>query len=178
MPYTVACPVCGIDGTPAANNFIAAQVAPAPAILVQAPPAPPPSAPAPRGGTRPAQEIDIMQITHEARARSLWGDEQPEVMKFLMLKGVPHAEAKKLSEALFAERVAAVRKNGVTKTVIGLAMMCVPVVTFLSFRAAGFMPIKLLGIAGAVGLWGAYKVLRGTLMFFAPKSEAGDVSEQ
>jgi hypothetical protein len=29
-----------------------------------------------------------------------------------------------------------------------------------------------------VGLWGTWKVLKGTIMFSAPKSEPGDVAEQ
>jgi hypothetical protein len=182
MPYTVACPTCGIDGTQAANQFLVqtngAQFATA--TLPE-----PVSAPLPRNPGRPApnKEIDLIQVTHEARAKTMWGDEQPDVVKFLMLKGLPTKEAQKLAQALFAERATTIRGTGVMKIVTGVGLMCVPVATFFTFIAMGFksipnMPLKLLGFAGAIGLWGAYRTLKGTIMFFAPKSEPGDVSSQ
>jgi hypothetical protein len=57
-------------------------------------------------------------------------------------------------------------------------MMFVPVVVFIGFKAVGYIEFKILGVAIGIGLWGAYRVLRGVIMFFAPKSEPGDVATQ
>ncbi|MDB6021497.1 MAG: Pyrrolo-quinoline quinone [Pedosphaera sp.] len=172
-PNAVACPSCGIDGTDAANDFIAKNAGSQPVAVA----APAPATETRRGGA-PAKQIDIIQVTHEARAKMMWGDEKDAVLKFLMLQGLPYQEAANLSQALFAERAATVRSNGISKLVTGIGLMCVPVVTYLGFRAMGFLPIKLLGLAGAVGVWGAYRVLKGAIMIISPKSEPGDVSEQ
>ncbi len=175
MPYAIACPSCGIDGTTAANESIAQS-----GSVLTATEAPPASVSTSSSRTsgRPTKEVDIIKVTNEARAKTMWGDSQEDVMKFLMMQGLPRAEATNLSKALFAERTSAVRGNGFRKILTGVAMMCVPVVAFVIFKAIGFFPIKLMGIAGAVGLWGAYLVLRGTLMFLSPKLESGDVGAQ
>jgi uncharacterized protein YjeT (DUF2065 family) len=184
MPYAIACPVCGIDGTSAANDSIAQSVAAlmatAPTIASVAVAAPPMSeaAPAPRSSGRPAKEIDIIRVTNEARAKTMWGDEQNDVVKFIMLQGLSPQEAQKLAQALFAERAASVRKNGIGKIITGVGMMFVPVVVFIGMKAVGYIEFKILGVAIGVGLWGAYRVLRGVIMFFAPKSEPGDVATQ
>jgi hypothetical protein len=57
-------------------------------------------------------------------------------------------------------------------------MMWVPLIAYLTFRTMRIIPIKLLGMAGVIGLWGMYRVLKGTIMFLAPKSGPGDVSSQ
>ncbi|HZV34201.1 MAG TPA: hypothetical protein VFB72_06445, partial [Verrucomicrobiae bacterium] len=149
MPYTVACPSCGLDGTQAANDFIAqtvTQFATAPeqqyatAAAVIAPPAPPAAPPPARPSVRPGtgkKEIDIIQVTHEARAKTLWGDEKPAVIKFLMMQGLSTQEAQQLAEALFAERAKTVRANGVTKAITGAGLMCVPIAAFIGMSAIG-----------------------------------------
>src|SRR2546422_8352949 len=83
MPYAVACPACGVDGTAAANDIIAqslqvesaAPPAPAKVAAVSIAPSLIRASPTP---TRPRQvtmlpwQVDRSQAKLEARARILW----------------------------------------------------------------------------------------------------------
>jgi len=71
----------------------------------------------PRSITRrlPGQ-IDPNQALIEARAKISWGDEPVEVVKFLMIQCFSREEAKEHVWEMFAERVKAVRSNGVGKS--------------------------------------------------------------
>lgn len=196
MPAAVACPVCGVDGTAAADVAIAQSmpaqpaVVAAPAVAVHLRAAAPslpirqvgPAASAPTASPRKAAllpgQIDPAQAEHEARAKILWGDPPDAVVKYLMIQRFSYEEASGLVRTLFRERAVTIRRNGIKKTVMGIGLMCVPVVAFIIFTIMGFLPIKLFGATLVVGVWGAWMVLKGTIMFLAPKSEPGDVSEQ
>jgi hypothetical protein len=54
----------------------------------------------------------------------------------------------------------------------------VPVVAFFYFLHIGVFPIKLFAMTVAVGLYGAWRFLKGMFMVLAPKSEAGDVADK
>jgi hypothetical protein len=198
MPYTVACPVCGIDGTGGANDYLARtftlapvvpQSASVPASAAQpngmqlrvaasAPPAPvhlaPATAPAPiqRGAASHLPRVDRAQAEHEARAKVSWGDSPEAVSNDLMIQGLSYEEASALVKEMFAERAATIRRNGFKKLVTGLAMMFVPVIAWLAFMAAGEIPLKLFAVTVMIGVWG------GWFMILAPKSDPGDVAEQ
>src|SRR5882762_4773819 len=84
MPHAVACPVCGADGTAAANEIIAqsmpvevaalsapvraAAVAIVPSVRVSA------ASSGPRSATLLLGQRNRSQAQHEARAKILWGD--------------------------------------------------------------------------------------------------------
>jgi hypothetical protein len=199
MPAAVACPVCGADGTQAANMVLAQSIsvqsnpvrpvvhmtsAPGPSLRVAAPTlhveAAPAAAPngASRGPGMRAPQTDRTQAEIEARAKISWGDEPNEVVKFLMIQGFSYEEANATVNGLFAERAKAIRRNGVKKIFLGAGLVCVPVVTVIIFLFIGFIFWKILGAAVVVGLWGAWMILRGIIMMVAPKSEPGDVAEQ
>jgi hypothetical protein len=202
MPYTVACPICGADGTGAANEVIAQSVQPvaiaasggrsmvaaapfqsAPAVRLAEPPPPAQVAPSAARTTHtrtvllPGQ-TDPGQVAHEARAKIFWGDPPQEVLKFLMINNIPRQEAMEIVRELSHERVVQMRKNGLIKMISGILMVCVPVAGWFIFNAAGIIPMKLFAIMIMLGLWGAYRVLKGTFMVVAPKAQQGDVSEQ
>jgi len=207
MPAAVACPVCGVDGTAAANAAIAQSIPSQPAMVAarvvmasptaaaapavthmraaapslpirqSAPAASAPTASPRRAALLPGQ-IDPAQAEHEARAKILWGDPPDAVVKYLMIQRFSYEEASSLVGTLFRERAVTIRRNGIKKTVIGIGLMCVPVVAFIIFTIMGFLPLKLFGATLVVGVWGAWMVLKGTIMFLAPKSEPGDVAEQ
>src|SRR5207248_269622 len=101
-----------------------APAVPAPAVA-QAALAAPVTVVAPPGGGRPGRQIDLAQVTHEARAKMMWGDTTQQVMSFLMIQGLPLAEAKKLAEDLFKERASTVRKTGFRKIFTGIGMILV-----------------------------------------------------
>ena len=95
-----------------------------------------------------------------------------------MLHGFQPADANSLVQELFKERAVTIRRNGLKKLLLGVVLMCVPVVAALAFLHMGFFPIKLFAFTVIVGLYGAYLLIKGTIMFLAPKSEPGDVSAQ
>ena len=216
MPYTVACPICGVDGTEAANAALAqtlaasiVQAAPAMAVASASPvaasmggiavaraTAPPPpnlariAAPPPAAAAPPAQsagrkpllpgQITPEQAQIEGRAKIFWGDSPDEVKKFLMRNSIPVAEATALVDAWFIDRAKTIRKNGIKKFFTGIMLASVPVIFyFVAVASAGdFAPMKLFAVTIMVGLYGAYMFVKGTIMFCAPKSEPGDVSDQ
>lgn len=148
-----------------------------PAVHVATDPAAPRTATRTRSVLLPEQ-TDPTQVAHEARAKMFWGDPPLEVLKFLMINNIPREEAMEIVRELTAERVVQMRKNGIVKIVSGGLMVCVPVAGWFIFNAAGIIPMKLFAIMIMLGLWGAYRVLKGTFMVVAPKAQQGDVSEQ
>lgn len=208
MAHTVACPVCGADGTGAANEVLAQsfqQVAvaaasreraqaqetvTAPAVrIVERAVHIPPAAPAVHVAPTPAPsrtthtrtvllpgQTDPTQVAHEARAKIFWGDPPMEVLKFLMINNVPREEAMEIIRELTRERVVQMRKNGLVKVFSGILMVCVPIGGW--FGGMVVISIKLFAVMIMLGLWGAYRVLKGTFMVVAPKTQSGDVSEQ
>jgi hypothetical protein len=196
MPYTVACPVCGADGTAAANEVIAQseqpvavaaapsrlqlhQAAHAPVVQVAEPPVHvAPSAPRTthtRTVLLPGQ-TDPGQVAHEARAKIFWGDPPQEVLKFLLINNVPRQEAMEIIRELSHERMVQMRKNGLIKIFSGILMICVPIGGWFGNMAV--ISIKLFAFMIMLGLWGFYRLIKGMLMVIAPKSQHGDVSEQ
>jgi hypothetical protein len=180
-----------IQTTPMAPAEPPIQAPPPPTIAPQAAPqAQAPSSPKIHVSSRPAPSttaprvdprlglVDRTQAEHEARAKAMWGDSQDQVTGYLLLQGFSHAEATEISTKLFNERTAAVRANGIRKFIIGFGLMWVPVIAFIIFRSVGFMPLKLMGAAILIGVYGVYLEIMGLLMAIAPKSEKGDVADQ
>lgn len=172
MPSPVGCPVCGADGTAAANAAIAQcqpalmAAAPPPARVVSlhaATPAPALQVAAAAAAAYPAAarrptllpgQLERPQAETEARAKILWGDPPEEVVKFLMRQGVPAGEASEIVNALFQQRAATIRTNGITKIVTGCAMICVPIAAWLIFASMGtsrsrFLPSRSWSVCGA-----------------------------
>jgi hypothetical protein len=194
MPSSVACPACSTDGTDAANTFIASsfpasvaatkpavtvRVNAVPRLTVHKPaaeePAPATASPeyaAGRGQSARAQaEID-------ARAKVSWGDSEQDVIKHLMIGGYTYQEAVELAKGMFAVRAKEVRAGGMKKVFFGIVLVCVPIVAGIIFLSVGFFPLKIFGATVVVGVYGAWCILKGTVMFVAPKSEPGDVATQ
>jgi hypothetical protein len=189
----VACPVCGADGTAAANEVIAQSlaarpitipaahvplhVAPALSAESQGSAAAPVQPVAPRRVTRLPGQVERPQAVYEARAKISWGDPPQEVLKFLMIQGFSYEEASELVQGMFRERAATIRGKGILKIVLGAFLLCVPIATWLTFLSIGLIFMKLFAVAIMVGIWGGWNVLHGIFMVMAPKSEAGDVAE-
>lgn len=180
MASRVACPVCGADGTAAANSVIAAKLSPpvAPPAGPSRAAAEPVSASVPAGvrvNARVLGLVDREAAASEARAKISWGDSREEVIRFLMLQGYAGEEAAELVRGFFRERLVALRVKGVRKIVLGLALMCVPVIAWFAHLA--LISLKLMGAAIGAGLWGAWLVLNGVILVAAPRMESGDVAE-
>jgi hypothetical protein len=196
MPYTVACPVCGADGTGAANEVIAQSEQPvavaaapsrvrlhtapaAPAVRIAEPAVQVAATPSRTTHTRtvllPGQ-TDPGQVANEARAKMFWGDPPQEVLKFLMINNIPRQEAMEIVRELTHERMVQMRKNGLIKIFSGILMICVPIGGW--FGGMAVISIKIFAFMCMLGLWGFYRLVKGMLMVLAPKSQHGDVSEQ
>jgi hypothetical protein len=189
MTSPVACPACGVDGAIAANAIIAQSAQPKPpvtaepamrlqvvtpaSIIQSASPAPAPRRSAPLPG-----QLEPAKAEAEAKSKIFWGDPPEDVVKFLMMHGFSPDDATVSVRAMFQERATALQGIGIRKIVTGIALMAVPVVTFLIFASIHIMFIKLLALAVMVGLWGAWMFLRGLIMALSPKSENGDVADQ
>lgn len=122
-------------------------------------------------------EIDRTQLEHEARAKIFWGDTPEAVFNYLLGQRISFEEAQTWVDSMIAERVVALRGIGFRKMLVGGSMMAVPVIAFLIFAQSPIFPIKLFGVTVAVGLWGAWRVMKGAFLFFAPKGESGDVAD-
>ena len=122
--------------------------------------------------------MDRTQAEHEARAKISWGDTPPAVTSYLRMQGFSQEEASSLVGALFQERARTIRANGVRKSFIGIGLICVPVVALIVFLSVGYLPLKLFAVTLMIGTYGAWTLLKGVIMFLAPKSEPGDVAEQ
>jgi hypothetical protein len=120
---------------------------------------------------------DLSQVQGEARSKIFWGDAPQDVVRFITMHGITYEEASGLVAALVQERASMLRGIGFRKIVVGSAMMCVPFIAWFLFRIIRYLPLKILGAAIVVGLWGAYMVLKGVFMLMAPKSEPGDVAD-
>jgi hypothetical protein len=219
LPGAVACPICGADGTPAANAILAERV-PAQPIMAIPVAAPRVAVPVAAAGAQPAiaapaaqrvaaaavvasssprvaavaapvtaapaapmerkrlpGQMDPETAKNEARSKIMWGDDPADVQKFLMAHGFSSEEAKAAVTPILEERKQSVRKAGVHKIFTGIGMMFVPVIAAVVFLSVGFFPIKIFGLCVAIGVWGAFRILSGIIMYLSPKSEKGDVSE-
>ena len=181
-PDSVACPACGMDGTAAANSVIvqslasqtATDAAPpaAPRVRLSVPPptppavastpalAPPPSSRRPRPG-----QIDPEQAKHEAKAKILWGDTPESVIGYLLVQGFSREEASNLVRQMFRE------------IFIGSGLIAIPIVTTIFFLSIGIINLWIWACTIIVGLSGVWTVLNGIFMIVAPKSQAGDASD-
>jgi len=177
MPSSVACPGCGADGTTAANEFIARQLAPTEAAATEPVHLAAATAPASRGNPRRGA-IDLEKAEQEARAKIMWGDSMEQVAAYLTVQGLNRSEAAELAYKVFRERSAIVRRNGVWKIIAGIAMMCVPLIAYFCFNAAGRFPIKLSLICYGIGIYGAYMLITGAMAVVSPNSEKGAVEKE
>jgi len=185
MPWTVACPSCGVDGTAAANDYLAQLELPpstprtaAAPLRVNLPSSVSPGHSVPRRSSRPLPgQIGAQQALTEASAKISWGDAPQEVAKFLMLHGFSAADANAEAQKLYLERVAAIRGRGVIKLFAGIGCMLVPVIALATMLYSGVIYIKALAITIMVGLWGLWLTIKGIFMLAAPKSESGDIEE-
>ena len=182
MPQAIACPSCGIDGTPAANAFITQSIATQP--IASGPRLRTALATAPAQAATPAPKPTVVlppnreQVKHEARAKILWGDSATDVTKFLMMQGFSAAEATEIVAELSKERARTTRVNGIRNVVIGVPLIFVPFVAWGIFSRMGYIPLKIFAFAIMAGVYGAWLALKGTMMLIAPKIEAGDVADQ
>ena len=192
VPSPVACPVCGMDGTAAANAAIAQSLASQPEM--------PPVRPGPlrvavpkgseqtttfaplarsvaqRSALPLPGQVDRVQARHEAHAKISWGDTPQSVIGYLRTQGFSREDASELVQELFHERATLMRRTGIKKIIVGSALICLPFVNFLIFMLMGHPGILVIMII--LGFWGLYTLIKGICMTVAPKSQTGDVFEQ
>jgi hypothetical protein len=195
MPTAVKCPACGVDGTAAANIFIAEGMAAQPVAAPAAPPRPRVHVNAPASslqlatsaGHEPAmaatgtatrgREIDRKRVETEARAKIFWGDKPEEVTKFVMGQGLDYEEASALVAAMHRERLANLRGIGVKKILIGAGMLSAPIFALVMFLKTGVLRIRRFAITATIGLFGLWMLIKGIMLLVAPQSTSEDVGE-
>lgn len=190
MPYAVACPVCGADGTAAADEAISQSLEPVgisatcgqvAGLQLAARPVLRAATPSVRTSARPASSLpkpDPGKIEAESRSKICWGDPPDDVVKFAMMQGLPREEAQELLQALLRERFGMLRGIGIRKIVTGVPLTCVPLASLLVFHKIGILPLKLFAITVMVGLYGVFLLYRGCFMVFLPRFEDGDVADK
>lgn len=119
-------------------------------------------------------QVDRNQAEIEARAKISWGDPPMEVVKYLMMQGIPYEEAAPMVDAMFQERAAIIRKTGITRVVMGFGLMCLPVLTWLY----ALVSWKLLALTVMGGAWGLWMFIKGIFMIASPTTESGDVADK
>jgi len=187
---TVACPVCGVDGTEAANEAIAQQMAEqnsaasaTKSALHLAKSTHSGSQAATHASSRGAATLqhwqtDRTQAKFEARAKISWGDSPQSVLGYLMTQGFSRQEASELVNELAAERALEMRGKGIKNIFLGSGLVLLPIVSFVVFWIIGAIPLKIFGLMVAGGFYGIWLIIRGTHMLIVPKSEGGDVAEK
>lgn len=115
------------------------------------------------------------QAETEAKAKISWGEGADAVIKYLMMQSFTYEEASTLVNYLLKGRLVEVRKKGIRKVVLGLIMMCAPVVAaLLNMMMISFI---VMAMFVGVGVWGFFKVVIGIFTICAPKMESGDLAE-
>ena len=179
MPYPVACPSCGEDGTTTANEFISTQIVSAAPVVEPSPPSIQISRPAAVSETNSSRGVvNRPKAEREAKAKIMWGESQEHVTSYLLMQGFNRSEAMELAHRLFVERMTIVRSNGIKKIIVGAVLAFVPLIAYIIFKALGFFMIKLFIASIVVGCTGAYMCISGVLMVVAPKSEKGNVVKE
>ena len=123
-------------------------------------------------------QVDRNQAEIEARAKISWGDPPMEVVKYLMIQGFTYEEAAPLVDSMYQERAATIRKTGITRVVMGVGLMCVPVLTLIAFARMEASSMTLLALSVMAGVAGIWMLLKGIFMIASPKTESGDVSDK
>lgn len=164
MPGPVACPSCGADGTAAANEYLSQHFPPMTTTIA-------------RSDSRRGR-VDFDKAENEARTKMMWGDSVEQVAAFLIVKGLDRSKATELASKLFQERAAIVRSNGVKKIIVGVVLICVPIVAYFLCHAIGRFPIKLSLICYGIGIYGGYMFITGIMAVVVPKSEQGSIAKE
>jgi hypothetical protein len=179
VPTQVVCPTCGVDGTAAANAALAPS-SPTPRLhLSQSTSSQPAARTAARQRTTfiPGQ-TDRTQAVYEARAKISWGDPPREVAAYLMSQGYKKEEALEMVAEMFRERASAFRAKGIKYLFGGVALILVPIVTWLIALAVGYIYVTFFLFTVAAGFCGLTMALKGISMVRSPKSQEGNVAEQ
>jgi hypothetical protein len=180
MPSGVTCPRCGADGTAAANDFIAQQFAPAAA---EAAPSPDPARLATARPSAPAADarrgrLDTAKAEKEARAKMMCGESMQQVAAYLTVQGFSRTEAAELAKKLFHERTSIVRSNGIKKIIVGIVLICVPVLAYFLIETTGRIRIRLTLVCYGIGIYGAYLLVCGIINIVVPNSEQGAIQKE
>jgi hypothetical protein len=123
-------------------------------------------------------QVDRNQAEIEARAKISWGDPPQEVVKYLMIQGFSYEEAAPLVDAMYQERTATIRGTGITRVVVGLGLMAVPIISWFVMSSMPVFSFKLFALPVMAGAWGVWMLIKGIFMIAAPTSESGDVAEK
>jgi hypothetical protein len=112
----------------------------------------------------------------EARAKIFWGESAEEVGAYLQSVGIAQAEAQTMINAILLERNEAVRAKGRRKILLGALLIPVPIIAYFLFAQMTIFPIKMFGVAMAIGLFGLWKLVDGLINVLSPQTDKSDLS--
>jgi len=121
--------------------------------------------------------MDFDKLETEARAKIFWGDSPESVIAYLQTQGATPEEAKSITDSMQRERLESIKASGVKKMIGGGLLIAVPVAAYFFFVSLGRVPLKLFGITIAVGAFGLWKFMDGTLNVFSPHLHRGGLGE-
>src|SRR5207237_454236 len=96
-----------------------------------------PAAAARRGPAPLPGQTDRTQAKFEAKAKISWGDPPRDVLVYLMSQGFSREEASEFVQELFRERALVIRAKGIKNIAGGIALICIPLISYIIFMALG-----------------------------------------
>ena len=108
----------------------------------------------------------------------MWGESMQQVAAYLTVQGFSRVEAAELTKKLFHERPSIVRSNGIKKIIVGIVLMCVPVLAYFIFETTGRIWIKRALICYGIGIYGAYLLVCGIINIVVPNPEQGAIQKE
>ena len=117
------------------------------------------------------------RVETEARAKIFWGDSTESVIAYLQSQGINQQEAQTIMDSVLAEREEFVRAEGKKRIIVGALLILVPIIAYVVFATIGVFPLKLFGLTVVVGLYGGWKIVKGTINVLSPGSDRSDLSD-
>ncbi len=123
-------------------------------------------------------------LSVEARARIIWGDEPSSVRYFLTSNGMSAADADAKLRELILERNAEIRRLGVRDVLIGVALLGGAGIFFYSLFRSSHMPNvsvragKGYGVLVILAFDGLWRLINGIFRLIRPRSEHGSMTYQ
>jgi hypothetical protein len=117
------------------------------------------------------------KLESEARAKIFWGDSPESVLAYVQSQGFTKEEAEATIHGIVQERIESLKGFGRRNILIGIPLLLVPVASYLVLRQLGIFPIKIFAVTVVIGLFGGFKLARGTMMLLSPGSMTGDLSD-
>lgn len=117
------------------------------------------------------------KLIAQARAKIIWGESPDMVLAFLKTEGMGDQQSTALIELLANERKQIIQAHGKRNLIFGSALICVPIISYLTFHSVRIVPLKIFGTTVAIGAFGFWKASKGVFDLVRPDLQRGDLSD-